>query len=110
MLTGVLCSSNCAVEAVCQLFLLLLHAQGLQNVHTAWYTLRLLLGRPGTRESAGNHPTTNLLSLNCSVAAPPARCVQVLAACTGFVNHVNTAKLLMCTPELTHWNRYADVP
>jgi hypothetical protein len=77
MLTGVLCSSNCAVEAVCQLFLLLLHAQGLQNVHTAWYTLRLLLGRPGTRESAGNHPTTNLLSLNCSVAAPPARCVQV---------------------------------
>jgi hypothetical protein len=93
MLTGVLCSSNCAVEAVCQLFLLLLHAQGLCKTYT----------QPGTpcdccladlaQESAGNHPTTNLLSLNCSVACSCSGVCMVTAART-FVNHVNTAKLL----------------
>jgi hypothetical protein len=39
MITGVLCSSNCAVAAVCQLFWLLPQQGSCKNVHTARYTL-----------------------------------------------------------------------
>jgi hypothetical protein len=55
MITGVLCSSNCAVAAVCQLFWLLPHAQGSCKTHTARYT-PLPLVRPDTRENAGKQP------------------------------------------------------
>jgi hypothetical protein len=106
MITGVLCSSNCAVAAVCQLFWLLPCTGFVQDVHSQVHPVPL--ARPDTRENAGKQPL--IWSLNSSVAKLPASCLVVVVTlhAKGFVHHVNTAKYkLIYVYDQTHWNRYA---
>jgi hypothetical protein len=56
MITGVLCSSNCAVAAVCQLFWLLPHAQGrARRTHSQVHLQLPLSDLTPEKTQANNH-------------------------------------------------------